>query len=305
MVEKWELEREDERFPKMLDEELVTATKLYGLGNPDALQGPCISVIGARRATPYGLAIAQMAGRVAAESGITVVSGGAMGCDFAASRAALDAGGRTVIVAGNGADRIYPPSSADVFHEAVEKDGAILSIEPWGTSPNKYTFPKRNVIIAALSPVLLVCEAGERSGTMSTCDAALEMDRKIYAIPGSIFSPSSQGTNRLVRDGAVPIASEVELETQLAMDYGVLRVVGDSMPGEVGEVVSALIASPARPEELAPRLGQTVLTLLRTLTDFEARGIVEHLPDGRYSLTASSYQQYRTGDLAKSVAGAE
>lgn len=293
MTQRYELRTEDERYPRALrEEEGVRAEVLYVLGDPDVLQEPMVSVIGARKATPYGVAVAQMAGRIAGECGITVVSGGAMGCDYAASKAALDAGGKTVIVCGNGADRIYPASSEDVFRDAVKHGGAIVSIEPWGTPPAKYTFPKRNVIIAALSPVLLVAEAGERSGTMGTVDAALEMGRTIYAAPGSVFSPTSQGTNRLIRDGALPITSEPDLEARLSLDYGVLRVIAPRQKRDVGEVISALTANPMRPEELAPRLGKTVLTLLRTLTDYEAQGIVERLPDGRYSLTARAYQEY-------------
>ncbi|MBR3327000.1 MAG: DNA-protecting protein DprA [Atopobiaceae bacterium] len=293
--ERWELKQDDELFPSMLREEMTAhISVLYGRGNAEVLNEPCISVIGARRATPYGIAIAEMAGRVAAESGVVVVSGGAMGCDHAASRAALDAGGRTVIVAGCGADRVYPASSRDVFEGALEHDGAVVAIESWGTPPQKHTFPKRNVVIAALSPVLLVAEAGERSGTMSTADAALALDRIIYAAPGSIFSPTSQGTNRLICEGALPICSEVDLETRLSMDYGVLRVMADGVTPQMGELISALVATPLRPDDLAPRLGQSVLTLLCTLADYESRGIVEHLPDGRYGLTARAYQEYRT-----------
>lgn len=293
--ERWELKRGDKLFPQTLNGDATRHIHtLYVRGNPEALGGENLSVIGARRATPYGIAIAEMAGRIAAESGITVVSGGAMGCDHAASRAALDAGGRTVIVSGRGADGVYPASSADIFHDAVESGGAVVSLCPWGAPPTKYTFPQRNVVIAALSPVLLVAEAGERSGTMSTANAALEMDRTIYAVPGSIFSPNSTGTNRLVTEGALPVCSEVDLEMRISMDYNVMRVVMEGVESEMGEVASALAASPWRPDELAARLGQSVLTLLKTLADYEARGIVVHLPDGRYSLSSEAYQQYRT-----------
>ena len=295
-VQKWELSREDDLFPERLKEEpSITAEVLYGIGNPEVLSTPSVAIIGARRATPYGIAIAEMAGRIAGECGITVVSGGAMGCDCAASRAALDAGGTSIIVAGTGADRIYPSSSEAVFRKAVAQGGAIVSLEKWGTPPAPYVFPKRNVIIAGLCTVLLVTEAGERSGTMSTADAALEMDRTIYAVPGPIFSPGSQGTNRLILEGALPICSEVDLEQRLSMDFGVLRVIAEGASIEVGGIVSALVASPLRPDELAAHLGQTTLTLLRTLADYESRGIVEHLPDGRYSLTSGAYQEYRVG----------
>lgn len=295
MAERWEIRREDEQFPECLRGDATRNVEvLYGLGDPEALHGDTISIIGARRATPYGIALAEMAGRVAAESCLCVVSGGAMGCDHAASRAALDAGGRVVIVSGCGADRIYPASSADIYHDAVDAGGAILSLDTWGTPPRKYSFPRRNVIIAALSPVLLVTEAGERSGTMSTANAALELNRTIYAVPGSVFSPTSLGTNRLIAEGAMPICSEVDLEMRISMDYGVMRVVMEGVTSEMGEVVSALVASPMRPEELATRLGQSVLTLLRTLANYESHGIVERLMDGRYSLTKGAYQQYRT-----------
>lgn len=295
-TKRWEINSEDELFPACLKDGLsVQVDTLYGIGNPEALAETSISIVGARSASPYGIAISQMAGRIAAESGITVVSGGARGCDYAALRAALDAGGKAVIVSGCGADRIYPRSSEDVFRETVAHDGCVVSMEPWGTSPLPFLFPKRNVIIAALSSVLLVTEAGERSGTMSTADAALQLDRTIYAVPGSIFSPYSQGVNRLIGEGALPICSEVDLETRLSLDFGVLRVISEGVSGQVGEVISALVATPLRPEELAPRLGQTTLTMLRTLADYESRGIVEHLPDGRYSLSAQAYREYRTG----------
>ena len=293
--ERWEITREDGLFPESLrGDETRQIQVLYGVGNPELLSAESISVIGARRATPYGQAIAEMAGRIAAESSICVVSGGAMGCDHAASRASIDAGGRTVVVSGCGADRVYPKSSEDVFHDAVECGGAVVSLSPWGAPPTKYSFPRRNVVIAALSPVLLVAEAGERSGTMSTANAALELDRTIYAVPGSIFSPNSAGTNRLISEGALPICSEVDLEMRISMDYGLLRVVMEDATSTMGEVVSALVASPWRPDELATRLGQSVLTLLQTLADYESRGIVVRLPDGRYSLTSEAYQQYRT-----------
>ena len=293
---RWELRYGDEVFPDSLMEEGAPHVEvLYGRGDPSVLQTSCLSIIGARRATPYGIAISEMAGRIAAESGITVVSGGAMGCDYAGSRAALNAGGKTIIVSGVGADKVYPASSADIFAEAAAGAGAVISLERWGKDPRKHAFPRRNNIIEALSQSLMVAEAGERSGTMSTADAALRMDRTIYAAPGSIFSPTSQGTNRLIAEGALPICSEMDLESRIAMDYGLLRMTVDDETIEHGEVLSALAASPARPDDLAPRLEMHVLTLLSELADYEARGIVERLVDGRYSLTARAYEQYRTG----------
>lgn len=284
---RWVLERGDRGWPGALEELARPPERIYGLGDPEALLGPCISIVGARRATPYGLAIAEMAARISAECGVTVVSGGALGCDHAAGAAALGAGGRTVVVSGCGADLVYPSSSVDVYEGAVSNGGAVISAERWGTGPRRWAFPKRNALIAALSQVLIVTEAGRGSGTMSTAEAALELGRAIYAIPGSIFSPSSSGTNRLIAEGARVIADEQELSTAISLDYGLVRLSQTPSRGVRGPIMSALMASPARPDELSERLNESVLTILRTLTDHEARGMVERLPDGRYSPTRS------------------
>lgn len=281
----WEISLGDEAYPRSLLELERPPEELRGLGDPRALSGPCLAVVGARRATPYGLAVAEMAARVAARHGITVVSGGAMGCDRAAGLAAVAAGGRSVIVSGCGADVVYPTSSQDVFEATLSSGGAVLSLERWGAGPRRWAFPKRNSVIAALSQVLVVTEAGLRSGTMSTAEAAAELGRAVYAIPGSIFSPASSGTNRLAAEGARIIPDERSLEIALSLDFDAVPMAGPTPDRSGGPVATALLASPSRPDELAARLGEDVLTLLRTLTDLEARGIVERLPDGRYSPT--------------------
>lgn len=273
----------DELYPPALARRMPRPPRLHVVGDAGSLLGPCISVVGARRATPYGLAVAEMAGRVAAECGLVVVSGGAVGCDHAAARAALDAGGSTVVVAGCGADRVYPASSSDVFSEAASGRGCVVSVERWGAPPARHTFPRRNVVIAALSDCLLVAEAGARSGTMSTAEAAREMGCCVMAAPGSIFSPTSSGTNRLIADGAQALCDERDLELAISLSYNVGRLVGEHERPDLGDVMSALVAQPMRPQELAERTNRGVLELLRVLTDYESCGLVERLPDGRYA----------------------
>ncbi|MBM6774120.1 DNA-processing protein DprA [Olsenella profusa] len=284
---RWVIERGSEGWPPALEDLPSPPGRIYGLGNPEALLGPAIAVIGARRATPYGLSVAAMAGRVGAECGVTVISGGAMGCDHAAGAAALEAGGVGVVVSGCGADVVYPESSRDVFEGSVETGGAVVSLERWGAGPRRWAFPKRNALIAALSEVLVVTEAGARSGTMSTADAAVELGRTIYAVPGSIFSPESAGTNRLIAEGARIIPDEQSLGMAIALDFGCARLEGQAGHRRGGAVMAALLASPTRPDELAARLGEDVLTVMRTLTEYEARGMAQRLPDGRYSPTES------------------
>lgn len=286
---RWDLYPGDDDYPEGLYDIKPAAPVLHGRGSRSALREPCLSVIGARKATPYGLSAAQMAGRVAAECGICVVSGGARGCDHAASRAALDAGGHTVIVSGCGADLVYPSTSTDVFEGAVAAGGAVVALEGWGAPPGRHTFPKRNVVIAALSSCLFVTEAATRSGTMSTADAARKMDRTIFAIPGSIFSPESAGTNRLIADGAQMICDERDLEMAISLSYNVPRLVMEGERPDMGDVLSALLSGPLRVPELAERTMREQLELLRTLSDYEAAGLVTRLPDGRFSATTEAY----------------
>lgn len=278
----WELRLGEDGYPSRLMDLSNPPQVLYGRGDPGCLEGAYLGVVGARRATPYGLAIASMAGRVAAEGGVGVVSGGAMGCDASAQRAALERGATVVVVSGVGADCVYPEVSRDVFERTVAQGGAVISAERWGAPPRRYAFPKRNALIAALCRSLVVTEAGYRSGTLSTADAAIELGRSVYAIPGSIFSTNSRGTNMLISEGAQILWDEQSLVNAIALDYGFLVMRSEDVE-EADPVMVALLGSPLRPEELAQALGQNVLACMRLLADYEARNLVERLPDGKYS----------------------
>lgn len=281
---------DDVSYPHALRDLQDKAPKtLYTLGNIGLFDKPSISIIGARRATPYGLAIAKLAGKVAAECGITVVSGGALGCDFAASWSALEAGGTTIICAGTGADIIYPESSRALFERISDGSGVVISQEPWGQGPRRYTFRKRNALIAALSPVLIITEAGLKSGTMTTANEASELGRNLLCVPGSIFSPLSSGTNRLIADGANMFVDEEDLECQIARFYNVIRTVLPHRNLEETRLVSALRSGPIRIEDLASSLNMLVLDVVKSLVALEASGIVVRLYDGRYSLSEDTF----------------
>lgn len=287
--ERWEITPDDEEYPQSLFSLDPPPERLYGIGSVEALSERSLAIIGARRATPYGLTVAEMGGRIAAECGIAVVSGGAMGCDAAALRSAQAVGGVTIVVPGTGADTVYPSSSRDVFERAPVSGGCVVSLERWGTQPHRYAFPKRNRVIAALAEALLVTEAGERSGTSSTAECAADLGRSVYAVPGSIFAPESVGSNRLIVSGAAPIASEEDLETRISLDYGVMRLTAGTHRRDLGRILSALVASPMRPDDLANRLGKPPLEILMALSDYEASGVVVRLPDGRYAPSREVY----------------
>ena len=288
-----------EGYPSRLAELTDPPARLYIRGAVEALAGPCLSIVGARRATPYGIAVAEMAGRVAAESGVTVVSGGARGVDQAAGTAALDAGGRHVVVLGCGADVTYPKSSAGLISRAIGNGGAAVSLDPWGTPPRKWAFPRRNRVIAALSEALVITEAGLPSGTFSTAETALELGRELLAVPGSILSPASRGSNRLISEGATCIADEEALEVAVSRIYGVLRLCrseapAPSLPPTEARVLEALVATPMRAEAIARMLGTGPTECLLLLSDMSVAGLVERLRDGCFAPTKSALHA-RTG----------
>ncbi len=288
----------DARFELTLDSELYPPSvkdlpdpprKLYVRGNVEVLHKPSLSIIGARSASPYGLTVAGIAATIAAQSHVVVVSGGAKGCDQAAGRAALAAHGTHVVVLGCGADVIYPRSSHSLIDQTLTSGGAIISLDPWGTPPRKYAFPRRNRVIAALSEALCITEAGKPSGTFSTAEAAIEIRREVLAVPGSILSPESRGTNYLIANGACCIVDEDALEMAISRIYGRLRYTREAKtdlshltPLEQN-VLHALIASPMSLNELALFLELDTMSTLQTMSTFMMRGLVERLLDGRFA----------------------
>lgn len=287
------LESSDSRYPAMLLDLPGEPPRLFVRGDPDLLSESGLAVVGSRRATPYGLAVAELAAKIAVESGIAVVSGGAVGCDQAAGRCAVQRGGRNVIVLGCGADVVYPKSSASLINRTIEGGGAVISLEPWGTPPRRYAFPKRNRIIAALSRATLVCEAGMPSGTFSTAETASDLGREVLAVPGSIFAPEYRGTNYLITVGATCIVDEESLEVAISRLYGTMRYCHDAPAtivvenGASREMLRSLVAQPMRIDELASRLGESEHAVMMRLSELSAAGLVEWLYDGRFAASKS------------------
>lgn len=294
---RFELAAGDACWPPQLNDLPDPPKRLYGYGDPAVLARPSISVIGSRRATPYGTEVAALAARIAVEAGINVVSGGAIGCDQAGGRAALAAGGTHVAVLGTGADVVYPANAADLLLRLASGGGAVVSIAPWGSQPRRFAFPARNRVIAALSQALFISEAGLPSGTMSTAETALELGREVLCAPGSMLSALSRGTNHLIAEGATCIVDEASLEVAVSRIYGTLRFSHGDAPG-VGRlsaaerrVLSAVTASPERVEALARMLDVGVVRALEVLGALEAEGLICRLPDGSYTASAHALRR--------------
>jgi len=173
-----------------------------------------LAIVGTRRATTYGKLIARKLARDLARRGITIVSGLARGIDTTAHQGALEVGGRTIAVLGSGLDVIYPRENKKLAEE-IARRGAVISEYPLGTQPDAPHFPQRNRIISGLSKGVLVIEAPSKSGALITADFALEQGREVFTVPGNITSPNSQGTNRLIKEGAKLVESVEDILEEL------------------------------------------------------------------------------------------
>ncbi len=190
----------DELYPHNLLNIYDRPAFFYILGHLDKEDVP-LAIVGSRNASTYGRYTTDRISRELALRGITIVSGMARGIDSCAHRGALAAKGRTIAVLGSGLDVIYPPENKKLF-TAISSNGAVISEFPLGTQPLSYNFPARNRIISGLSYGVVVVEAGEKSGSLITAKLAMEQGREVFAIPGTIDSASSRGTNSLIKQGA-------------------------------------------------------------------------------------------------------
>lgn len=289
------LRRGESGYPPLLEGIGKPPDTLNGIGDPTVLSKAAIAVVGARRATPYGLDCSRVFASHAAAIGLVVVSGGALGCDQAAAQAALDAGGRTVAVLGGGADVVYPLGAAALFRRIVEQGGAIISEQEWGAAPLRPFFVERNRIIAGLCAVTLIVEAGLPSGTFSTADAALDTGRDLLVVPGNIHSPQSRGSNRLLFQGAQPIIDLSSFDEVVEQAYGFLVLQSEDrdplgpLPidpvgkaSDRAKLLEALAACPLHLDELARKTGLPRDTFTVLVSECEAFGLLERGRDGRY-----------------------
>ena len=293
---RFELRLGEPGYPEILENIAHPPQTLYGIGDPAALK-PGVAIIGSRKATPYGLTCTERFAAYAGRKGLTIIAGGARGCDLSAHKAALEVGAPTVVVFGSSPDIVYPKSGRVVFQEAIDRGGAVISEHVWGTAPLPAFFPQRNRIIAGLSIMLLIAEAGLPSGTFSTADAALSQGKEVGVIPGAITSPNAKGSNHLLCQGATPIIDYETFDDCLEQAFvrhpvAFCQDAGSAEEGtferlvEKDDILRALSADAYRPEELAAYFGFSCAELARRLSQYEIQGLVERGRDGRYQLKA-------------------
>ena len=272
---------DDPRFPASLTNIPDPPALLFARGDLSLLGSPAAALVGSRDHSAYGEEVCRELARGAAQAGLVVVSGMARGLDAVAHRAALDAGGGTIGVLGNGLGVIYPAANRSLY-ERVGQVGLLLSEFPPGERPHAGSFPRRNRLISGLARVTVVIEAGARSGTLITVAAALDQGRDVMAVPGPITSPTSVGTNRLIRDGAAPLLEPADLLSLFdglaapAMSREQTRP--PALDPDAQRVYEQLTGAPMHLDALAERLSEPVGRLLAILSTLELQGIVEQQP---------------------------
>jgi DNA processing protein len=271
--------------------------RLHGLPSPPALlhlaggldrfaslarQDP-VAIVGSRRASPYGLEVARSLGRSLASSGITVLSGMALGVDSAAHTGALDAGAGTIAVLPGAAERPYPASKRNLYRQIIATGVAVSELPP-ETRIARWMFPARNRIIAALAAMTVVGEAGERSGALVTARLARRCGRPVGAVPGRITSPGARGSNALLADGARIVRGPQDVLDQL-FGAGVRSAQTDDrarLAPDLGQLLSA-IGEGRDTLAALERTGFPTQETLAALAMLELEGYVRRLPGGRFA----------------------
>ncbi len=245
-----------------------------------------ISVVGSRRASPYGISTTSRLARELSDNGIAVVSGMARGVDTAAHRGALSGGGRSIGVLGCGVNVIYPAENRSLFAEMADK-GALVSEFPLGTKPLAENFPRRNRIISGISTGVLVVEAAEGSGSLITAQCALEQGRDVYAVPGNVSSPLSRGTNLLIKQGAKLVERIEDILEELPCRSGSAARASLSLapcfsPLEAS-VYSCLSQTPLHIDEIAAKCALTAGDVSAILLRLELNGAITQLPGKHFA----------------------
>ncbi|MBI4187774.1 MAG: DNA-protecting protein DprA [Chloroflexi bacterium] len=285
----------DPDYPSRLKEIYDYPPLLYIRGSLLPEDEWSLAVVGTRRATVYGRQVTEELVTDLARNKITIASGLAKGIDSVAHHSALEAGGRTIAVFACGLDSVYPPENAELARRIMQQ-GALISEYPLGTRPRAENFPRRNRILSGLSLGVLVTEAGETSGAMITARMALEQNREVFAIPGSILSPASNGTNHLIQDGAKLVRDYTDILEELNLTAVAHQIeMKEIIPASDTEslLLKKLGAEPTHIDEVCRSSGLAIATVSSTLAMMELKGLVKQVGAMNYALAKEMREEYR------------
>jgi len=283
----------DPDFPSQLDEIHDPPPVLYVWGDVALLARPSVAIVGSRDHTHYGAEAARILASALAARAV-IVSGMARGIDAIAHSAALDAGGRSIGVLGNGFGVIYPAANRDLYDRMV-KHGCLVTEHPPWEKPHTGSFPKRNRLISGLARAVVVVEADRKSGALKTAEEGAHQGRSVLAVPGPITSPTSFGTNRLIQDGAKPALTAADILEEIGISTGLdeLRVALSTPAPRVPPVDltglqltlwNRMTTEPQHVDALVGAAQTPPAEVLGALTDLELRGLVRQCPGMVFAL---------------------
>lgn len=283
----WLLTRDDPQYPSYLKEIANAPILLYGRGELPNTQ-ISIAAVGTRKPTAYGLEVTESITRELSLSNICINSGLALGIDTRAHETALENNGKTIAVLGSGLDRnsIYPSENRGLLERIVRSGGTILSEYAYGTPALKEHFPQRNRIISGLSRGVIVIEAREKSGALITARFALEQNREVFAIPGSIFSTTSHGPNTLIQQGAKLITSAKDILEELGIEYTKNEEqYEDKLLNKEESILLQMLEEPLTIDNMKNKTGLETRTIVTSLSLLELKGKVRTVGSDTYQRT--------------------
>lgn len=275
----------DKNYPKLLKEIYSPPPLLYYYGQMDLNNDFTLAVVGSRKISSYGKAVTFQLVEDLTRSGFTIVSGLALGVDAAAHQATIKAGGKTIGVLGSGLSKIYPASNHHLAQEIVASGGTVLSEFPLNYPALKSNFPQRNRVISGLSLGTLITQAAEKSGALITASFALEQNREVFAVPGSIFDSGAMGPNNLIKAGAKVVTSANDIiETFNLSQIKEFKQAKKLLPeNETEKIILKLLADESLEVDKLARLARlNISTLNSTLITMEMKGLIKNLGGNKY-----------------------
>lgn len=278
----------DEDYPRLLKEISHPPALLYIRGQLLPQDSIAVAVVGSRKFSPYGKQVVQDLARDLTRANVTINSGLALGIDALAHQTTIDFSGRTLAVLACGVETIYPSHNRFLAEKIIAEHGAVISELPIDTLPLKHHFPNRNRIISGLSLGTVVIEAGQESGALITAQHALDQNRQVFAIPGSIYNPASFGPNNLLKMGAKPVTSaqdileDLNLDTQQNTLFKV-EILADNP--EEQKILDLLSRVPLHFDQIAKQINFSSSTVAATLTIMEMKGKIRNLGGNQYVKT--------------------
>jgi len=282
-----EIKIEEKEYPAELKKIKDAPKILYYRGVLPRPDEKCVAIVGTRRYSPYGQQVSLKISGELADAGLTVVSGLAPGIDTFSHRAVVEKRKRTIAVLGTGLDEksIYPQINLGLAKNIIENGGCLISELPDGTSGSKFSFPRRNRIISGLSLAVLVIEAKEKSGSLITANFALKQNKKLFAVPGQIYSKNSEGPHKLIKEGAKMITSARDILDELGVK--IKQIPENNTEPEDNEeraIINALRDEPLNIDKIIEKTKLSAQVVATSLALMEISGKIRSLRANTYSL---------------------